>query len=106
MVYAAAAWADGEAAHVAARASHAWLAATQTATAAAEAALQVHGAMGYSWEVDLHFFMKRAWVLAGTWGDHNYHARRVQSLLFSGELALGPAVTMAPASPASIGSPQ
>ena len=31
--------------------------------------MQVHGAMGYSWEVDLHFYMKRAWALAGAWGD-------------------------------------
>jgi hypothetical protein len=45
--------------------------------------------MGYSWEVDLHFFMKRAWALAGAWGDRSFHARRVQSLLTEGAFALG-----------------
>jgi alkylation response protein AidB-like acyl-CoA dehydrogenase len=52
--------------------------------------MQVHGAMGYSWEVDLHFFMKRAWALSGAWGDRNFHARRVQQLVCGGDLALGP----------------
>jgi alkylation response protein AidB-like acyl-CoA dehydrogenase len=69
--------------------SHAKLAATEAADFAARTAIQVHGAMGYSWELDLHFYMKRAWALAGTWGDRNFHARRLQSLLFNGALALG-----------------
>jgi alkylation response protein AidB-like acyl-CoA dehydrogenase len=70
--------------------SHARLAAADAAELAARTGVQVHGAMGYSWEVDLHFYMKRAWALAGAWGDRNFHARRVQSLLFEGRLALGP----------------
>jgi alkylation response protein AidB-like acyl-CoA dehydrogenase len=70
--------------------SHAKLAAVAAADLAARTAIQVHGAMGYSWEVDLHFYMKRAWALAGSWGDHNFHARRVQSLVCDGALALGP----------------
>jgi alkylation response protein AidB-like acyl-CoA dehydrogenase len=73
-----------------AAASHAKLAAGDAAELAARTGIQVHGAMGYSWEVDLHFYMKRAWALAGAWGDRNYHARRVQSLLFDAQLALGP----------------
>src|SRR5579863_5379772 len=48
-------------------ASHAKLAATDAAELAASTAIQVHGAMGYSWELDLHFFMKRAWALAAAW---------------------------------------
>jgi hypothetical protein len=51
--------------------------------------------MGYSWEVDLHFYMKHAWALAGSWGDHNFHARRLQSLLCGGALTLGPDQTFA-----------
>jgi alkylation response protein AidB-like acyl-CoA dehydrogenase len=43
--------------------------ASDAATLAARVALQVHGAIGYTWECDLHFFMKRAWALAGSWGD-------------------------------------
>lgn len=70
--------------------SHAKLAAAEAADLAARTAIQVHGAMGYSWEVDLHFFMKRAWALSGAWGDHNFHARRVQQLICSGEVVLGP----------------
>jgi alkylation response protein AidB-like acyl-CoA dehydrogenase len=73
-----------------ARISHAKLAAVAAADLAARTAMQVHGAMGYSWEVDLHFYMKRAWALAGSWGDHNFHARRLQSLVCGGALALGP----------------
>ena len=57
--------------------------------------MQVHGAMGYSWEVDLHFFMKRAWALAGAWGDRSFHARRVQGLVCGARLALGPDQTFA-----------
>ncbi|HTV94933.1 MAG TPA: acyl-CoA dehydrogenase family protein [Steroidobacteraceae bacterium] len=70
--------------------SHAKIAATDAADLAGRTAMQVHGAMGYSWEVDLHFYMKRAWALAGAWGDRNFHARRLQSLVLDGAIALGP----------------
>ena len=70
--------------------SSAKLAAGDAADLAARTSLQVHGAMGYSWEVDLHFYMKRAWALMGAWGDRNFHARRVQSLLLDGYIPLGP----------------
>ena len=30
----------------------------------ARVALQVHGAIGYTWECDLHLFLKRAWALS------------------------------------------
>ena len=73
--------------------SHAKLAAVAAADACARIAMQAHGAMGYSWEVDLHFYMKRAWALAGAWGDGNVHARRIQAALWSGAQPLGPAHT-------------
>ena len=69
--------------------SHAKLAALVAADLAARTSIQVHGAMGYSWEIDLHFYMKRAWALAGAWGDRNFHARRLQSLVLDGKVALG-----------------
>ena len=34
--------------------------------------IQVHGAMGYTWEVDLQMFMKRAWALDKAWGDRGF----------------------------------
>lgn len=43
----------------------------------ARRALQCHGAIGYSFEYDLHLFMKRAWALAATWGDAAWHRARV-----------------------------
>ncbi|MBK5289828.1 MAG: acyl-CoA/acyl-ACP dehydrogenase [Acidimicrobiia bacterium] len=44
---------------------------------AARTALQCHGAIGYSFEYDLHLWMKRAWALTGAWGDAAWHRDRV-----------------------------
>ncbi|MGB5705163.1 MAG: acyl-CoA dehydrogenase family protein [Polyangiales bacterium] len=49
----------------------------QAATFVAKEALQVHGAIGYTIECDLHMWMKRAWALAATHGDAAYHRERV-----------------------------
>jgi len=57
--------------------SHAKAAASEAATMAAKAALQVHGAIGYTWEVDLHLWMKRAWSLDHSWGSASAHRARV-----------------------------
>jgi alkylation response protein AidB-like acyl-CoA dehydrogenase len=35
----------------------------EAAIANGKAATQVHGGMGYTWEVDVHLYLKRAWVL-------------------------------------------
>ena len=43
----------------------------------AKEALQVHGAIGYTIECDLHMWMKRAWALAAAHGDAAYHRERV-----------------------------
>jgi alkylation response protein AidB-like acyl-CoA dehydrogenase len=51
--------------------------ASDAATLAAKTALQVHGAIGYTWEHDLHLWMKRAWALAAAWGDASWHRERV-----------------------------
>jgi alkylation response protein AidB-like acyl-CoA dehydrogenase len=55
--------------------------ASEAAVRAARVALQVHGAIGYTWEHDLHLWMKRAWVLAGAWGDARWHRERVAGWL-------------------------
>ncbi|MBU6269399.1 MAG: acyl-CoA/acyl-ACP dehydrogenase [Sphingomonadales bacterium] len=73
---AAAAMQDADA-HAAVHVSHAKLAASDAAILTAETAIQVHGAMGYTYEVDLHFWMKRAWALSGAWGDRACHVRRM-----------------------------
>ena len=44
---------------------------------AARVALQVHGAIGYTFESDLHLWMKRVWALSPAWGDAAWHRRRV-----------------------------
>jgi alkylation response protein AidB-like acyl-CoA dehydrogenase len=51
---------------------------------AARAALQCHGAIGYSFEHDLHLWMKRAWALASAWGDEAWHRARVADFLIGG----------------------
>jgi alkylation response protein AidB-like acyl-CoA dehydrogenase len=72
--HAAAAEAELEAGMAAgARISHAKLAAAEAADTAMRAALQVHGAIGYTWECDLHFYLKRALALGFSWGDAAFH---------------------------------
>ena len=75
--------------------SHAKLAASDAAYLAGESAIQVHGAMGYTYEVDLHFWMKRAWALAGAWGSRGFHARRVDEAVIGGAHPIGPENTFA-----------
>lgn len=69
-----------------ARISHAKLAATAAADAATHAAVQVHGAMGYSWEVDIHFLLKRSLALGQAWGTPAFHRARVTDHMLSAPL--------------------
>jgi alkylation response protein AidB-like acyl-CoA dehydrogenase len=66
-----------------ARISHAKIAALEAADFACRTAVQVHGAMGYSWEVDVHFLLKRTLALTFAWGDPAFHRSRVSARLFS-----------------------
>lgn len=75
--------------------SHAKVAATDAAMLTAETAIQVHGAMGYTYEVDLHFWMKRSWALSGAWGTRAFHLKRVDAAVLGGTLAIGPEHTFA-----------
>lgn len=80
-----------QAAKLGGRAVHAAkIAAIDTAMQAGETAIQVFGGMGYTFEVDLHLFMKRCWALIGEWGDRHYHARALDQYLLADHAALGP----------------
>jgi alkylation response protein AidB-like acyl-CoA dehydrogenase len=58
--------------------------ASEAAWRASRAALQLHGAIGYSFEHDLHLWMKRVWVLAAAWGDAAWHRKRVANAVLGG----------------------
>jgi alkylation response protein AidB-like acyl-CoA dehydrogenase len=51
--------------------------ASEAAIKAARASIQVHGAIGYTWECDVQLFAKKAWALAGAYGDARFHRRCV-----------------------------
>lgn len=69
--------------------SHAKLVTTEAALLAAKNGIQVHGAMGYTWEVDLQIFMKRAWALDNSYGGRGYHKQRVKAWLLSDDVQAG-----------------
>jgi len=71
------------------------VAAIDTAMLAAETAIQVHGGMGYTYEVDLHLFMKRAWALCGEWGDRNYHMKKLEDMILDRDADIGPGTSFA-----------
>jgi alkylation response protein AidB-like acyl-CoA dehydrogenase len=69
--------------------SHAKAAASEAALLSARNSMQVHGAMGYTWECDLHIFMKRAWTLDKAWGDPGFHKNRVHEWLLNDRALIG-----------------
>lgn len=75
------------------RVAHAKLACGEAALLAARKGIQVHGAMGYTWEVDLQMFMKRAWALDSAWGDRAFHQSRLSQALLQRDAMLGPGAT-------------
>jgi alkylation response protein AidB-like acyl-CoA dehydrogenase len=46
----------------------------------AASSIQVHGGIGFTWEHDLHFFLKRAKANAHAFGDARWHRDRVADL--------------------------
>jgi alkylation response protein AidB-like acyl-CoA dehydrogenase len=81
-VYAAAVNLDDAALGPPARAvAGAKLLAGEAATLNAKTATQVHGGMGFTWEVDVHLYLKRAWVLDTAFGTADAHADAVAALL-------------------------
>ena len=77
-----AAWtADHEPESLALAASSAKAYASDAAWNVTAAALQVHGGIGFTWEHDLHFFLKRARVNAQLYGSAREHRDRVADLI-------------------------
>lgn len=93
VLYAAAAQLRQADAFSRARVSHAKIAAAEAADLACRTAVQVHGAMGYSWEVDVHFFLKRALALSYWWGDLRYHKNRIAERALNHPLGAGTTFT-------------
>jgi alkylation response protein AidB-like acyl-CoA dehydrogenase len=88
VLHAAAAQFQHRDAHSRARIGHAKLVACEAADLAARTSIQVHGAMGYSWEVDVHFLLKRALAFTYAWGDPAFHRARIATRVF--QYPLGP----------------
>jgi len=45
------------------------------------ACIQIHGGMGYTWEVPAHYFLKRTWVLENSFGTVDEHSERLADLI-------------------------
>jgi alkylation response protein AidB-like acyl-CoA dehydrogenase len=77
-----AAWAldhEPEIAFLAANSAKAY--ASDAAVNVARSALQVHGGIGFTWEHDLHLFLKRAEANAHAFGDARWHREQVANAL-------------------------
>jgi len=48
-----------------------------------DASIQVHGGIGFTWEHDLHFFLKRGRANAAMFGDAKWHRERVAGAVLS-----------------------
>ena len=69
--------------------SHARLRAAEVVHHATTTAIQVHGAMGYSWETDVHLYLKRGLILSQAWGGRDYHLARVADRAFGQDIGPG-----------------
>ena len=58
--------------------AHAKLMCAQAAELACKNSIQAHGAMGYTWEMDLHIYMRKAWSMMACWGNED----RQQDIIF------------------------
>jgi alkylation response protein AidB-like acyl-CoA dehydrogenase len=52
----------------------------EAATANGRACVQIHGGMGFAWEVDAHLYLKRAWALDHQFGSAKHHATALADL--------------------------
>ena len=71
--------AGGEERAIAASTSKAWC--SDAASRVLASALQIHGGIGFTWENDLHLYLKRAHLDAVAFGDATHHRARLARLL-------------------------
>ena len=57
--------------------------ASEAAYRTSRSTMQVHGGIGYTWEADLQLFMKKSWALMRSYGDANFHRRRVSGFVLA-----------------------
>ena len=81
LLHAAAVTLDGGGCHAARDVSAAKVACTDAARRAARVALQVHAAIGYTEEHDLHLWLTKVRALAGAWGSQAEHRARVMAAI-------------------------
>ena len=43
--------------------------------------VQIHGGMGFTWEIDAHLYLKRAWALTPCFGSLDEHAERIAAMV-------------------------
>jgi alkylation response protein AidB-like acyl-CoA dehydrogenase len=83
-VYGAAWAADAEPESLPLAASTAKAYASDTGWRVPDASIQVHGGIGFTWEHDLHFFLKRGRANAAMFGDSKWHRERVADAVLDG----------------------
>ncbi len=76
-VYYAAAAADEQPEDLGKAASIAKATANSTFVYAAQTSIQLHGGLGFTWEQDLHLYLKRAKACEFTYGDSKWHLDRI-----------------------------
>jgi alkylation response protein AidB-like acyl-CoA dehydrogenase len=70
-----------EVANVQRAVSSAKITAGESAIRNARNGIQVHGGMGFTWEVPAHYYLKRAWVLENAFGNRDEHAETIAEIL-------------------------
>ncbi|MDC0128862.1 acyl-CoA/acyl-ACP dehydrogenase [Gammaproteobacteria bacterium] len=69
--------------------AHAKYMAVKAAELACKNCIQAHGAMGYTWEMDLHIYMRKAWSLMACWGNDDQQQKIIFNTLKSSNDEIG-----------------
>ena len=69
--------------------AHAKFMCSQAAELACKNSIQAHGAMGYTWEMDLHIYMRKAWSMMACWGNEDNQQEIIYKTLSSSSEELG-----------------